>query len=213
MFRVRCKRKFGFQVSICSSFLGAIVELGRLRLQILNFKSHRLCFLLMAARFSLSSFWFGFKYQFAARLSMRSSRVGSATPSDFDFQVSKTRFYIAGSALFAFFFSIGFHGSKVFQDSTVLLRVSTQENTLLSTLRTACRDSMLRKVGSSGRSRKFAPSARPAKKHLIASQSRFSSQKNTLFSASRIFCKKSMLHKSETCGRFWKVARLTRRES
>ena len=54
MFRVRGKREFGFQTSIRSSLLGAIVELGRLCLQILDFKSHRLCFLSKASRFQPS---------------------------------------------------------------------------------------------------------------------------------------------------------------
>jgi hypothetical protein len=84
----------------------------------------------------------------------------------------------------------------------VLLRVFYLESTLFSALRTVCKGSILHEVDSSGRSRKFAPFARPAKKHLIASQSRFSTQENRLFSALQTVCKKSMLHKSETCGRF-----------
>ena len=133
---------------------------------------------------------------------MRSSRVGSATPPSLDFQVSKTVFCVAGSTLSASFFSVQFHGSTLLQDSAVLLRVSTQENTLLSALRTACRDSMLRKVDSSERSRKFAFSARPAKKHLIASQSRATTFESTLLSASRTACKMFMLHKVGPYDRF-----------
>ena len=133
---------------------------------------------------------------------MHSSRIGSATPPSLSFQISKTVFSLDRSALVAFFFSSRFHGSKVFQDSTALLQVFTQENTLLSALRTACRDSMLRKVDSSGRNRKFAPSARPANKHLIASQSRVTSLESTLLSASRTVCKKLMLHKVGSYDRF-----------
>jgi hypothetical protein len=54
MLRVQCKRKFGFQGLIRSSLLGAIVCLGRLCLQSLTFKSQRLGFLSIAARFQQS---------------------------------------------------------------------------------------------------------------------------------------------------------------
>ena len=133
---------------------------------------------------------------------MRSSRVGSALPPDFDFQVSKTWFSLDSSALFAFFFSIRFHASIVSQGSTVLLRVSTQENTLLSASRTVYKKSMLHKVESSERNRKFACLERTARKHLMTSQSRISTLKTALLSDSRIVCRDSMLHKSDTCGRF-----------
>jgi hypothetical protein len=84
----------------------------------------------------------------------------------------------------------------------VLLRVSTQERTLLSAFRTACRDSMFRKVGTSGRIREFAPSGRTAREHLIASQSRISTLESALLSAFRTAWEKSMLHKVESCDRF-----------
>jgi hypothetical protein len=56
MLRVREKREFGFQTLIRSSFLDAIVELGRLCLQVLTFKSQRLGFLSKAAHFQPSFF-------------------------------------------------------------------------------------------------------------------------------------------------------------
>jgi hypothetical protein len=68
MFQMRCKREFGFQTSTRSSFLGAVVYLGRLRLQTFGFKSHRLGFLSKTAHFQLSSFWLGFKSQGLCRI-------------------------------------------------------------------------------------------------------------------------------------------------
>jgi hypothetical protein len=107
MFRIRCKREFGFQGSIFSLLL----------------ESYR--------------------------------RVGSATPPKLRFYVSKTGFSLEGSALSASFFSIEFHGSKVLQDSVVLLRFGCLKSTLFSVSRTAW-------------------------KHLIASQSPISSEKSNV---------------------------------
>jgi hypothetical protein len=68
MFRIRCKRKFGFQASIYSSLLDAVVCLSRLCLQSWDFKYQRLSFLTIAARFQLSSFRFGFKNESLCRI-------------------------------------------------------------------------------------------------------------------------------------------------
>ena len=102
---------------------------------------------------------------------------------------------------------IGYHGSRLLQDATVLLRASSLESRLFSALRTVCRDLILHKVDSSGRNGEFAPSARAAREHLIASQSRVTCQESTLPSVSRTACRKWMLHKSESCGSFerWHV--------
>ena len=129
-------------------------------------------------------------------------RVESATPPNLGFQVSKTPVSIESSAFSTFFFLIRFHGSKVSQDSKVLLRVSFLESRLLSALRAGCRVSMLHKVESSGRNRRLAPLERTAWKDLIASQSRVFTLESTLLSASRTACNKSVLHKVESCGRF-----------
>ena len=101
------------------------------------------------------------KQEFGFQVSIHSSplgsdrRVESALPPYFGFQVSKTRFSLKGSALSASFFSIGFHGSTLLQDSVVLLRVSCLKSTLFSVSRTA-------------------------RKHLIASQSRLSSENSNV---------------------------------